>query len=156
MHPFKRNARALPAVLTATVALGLSGCIESGVSTFAPTTAKTVRFDKGGRVVDYSLEVKRMLAEGTTVRIIGSCQSACTLYLALPGDQLCIAPGASFHFHKPYGASQRGNQVAERHMTASYPQWVNDWLSSQGGLQTRMLIMDYHYARQYVPTCGRA
>lgn len=146
----------MTAMLAATIAFALSGCIDSGVSTFGATHARTVRFDRGGGVAEYSLEVKKLAAEGTKVRIAGSCESACTLYLALPRDQLCIAAGASFHFHKPYGASDRGNRAAARHMTANYPYWVKDWLSRQGGLQTRMLVMDFSYARRHLRTCDRA
>jgi hypothetical protein len=141
------------AAISVAVAVALSGCVGSAMSTFAPAS-KTVRYDRGGEVITYALEVKKIEREGTPVRIAGSCESACTLYLGLPNDQVCITPAASFHFHKPYGASSGINRSAAAMMTAQYPYWVNDWLSFQGGLQTQMVVMKYDYARYFMRTCG--
>jgi hypothetical protein len=139
------------------VAAALSGCMSSAMSTFDGFGgAKTIRGDKGGEVVSYALKVKRIEREGTPIRISGKCQSACTLYLSLPRDQICITPGASFSFHKPYGSSRRVNRSAAKMMVGQYPYWVQDWLAFKGGLRTEMVVMDYHYARYFMRTCGQA
>lgn len=156
---FKLLAKSLPGRvnlartgISIVAALALTGCVGSAMSTFGPMS-KTIRNDKGGELVEYSLEVNKVEQKGTPVRIAGSCESACTLYLGLPNEQVCITPAATFHFHKPYGASPGVNRSAAIHMMGQYPYWVNDWLARQGGLQTRMLVMDYSYARQYMRTC---
>jgi hypothetical protein len=134
----------------------LSGCMGSAMSTFDGFGAKTIRGDKGGEVVTYALKVKQIEREGTPVRISGKCESACTLYLSLPADQICITPGASFSFHKPYGSSRRVNRSAANMMVGEYPFWVQDWLAFKGGLRTEMVVMDYDYARYFMRTCGNA
>jgi hypothetical protein len=134
----------------------LSGCMGSAMSTFDGFGAKTIRGDKGGEVVTYAQKVKQIEREGTPVRISGKCESACTLYLSLPADQICITPGASFSFHKPYGSSRRVNRSAANMMVGEYPFWVQDWLAFKGGLRTEMVVMDYDYARYFMRTCGNA
>jgi len=139
------------------ISISVSGCMGSAMSTFDGFGgAKTIRADKGGEVVSYALKVKRIERAGTPVRISGKCESACTLYLSLPQDQICITPGASFSFHKPYGSSRRINSSAANMMVNEYPYWVQDWLAFKGGLRTDMVVMDYDYARNFMRTCGQA
>jgi hypothetical protein len=142
--------------MLALMAVSLSGCMGSAMSTFDGIGAKTVRADKGGEVVTYALKVKRLERDGTPVRISGKCESACTLYLSLPQDQICITSAASFSFHKPYGSSRRINSSAAEMMVQQYPFWVQDWLEANGGLRTEMVVMDYSYAQYFMRTCGSA
>lgn len=149
-------SRACRMAALALVAASVSGCMGSAMSTFDGLSAKTIRADKGGEVVSYALKVKRLEREGTPVRISGKCEFACTLYLSLPQDQICITRGASFSFHKPYGSSRRINSSAAKMMVQQYPFWVQDWLAFNGGLRTEMVVMDYDYARYFMRTCGSA
>jgi hypothetical protein len=148
--------RALKWGIAGLFALSVSGCVGSAMSTFEGIGAKTVRADKGGEVVTYALKVKRIERDGTPVRISGKCESACTLYLSLPQDQICITPAASFSFHKPYGSSQEINRSTAQMMVQQYPDWVQAWLESNGGLRTEMVVMDYSYAQYFMRTCGSA
>ncbi|MGH7155753.1 MAG: hypothetical protein ACREF3_17640 [Acetobacteraceae bacterium] len=45
--------------------------------------------DSGGLVADYALRLYEMKEVGRKVRFVGGCDSACTLFLALPADQTC-------------------------------------------------------------------
>lgn len=116
----------------------------------------TVGSDRGGYVVNYGLRMMRWRQSGTKVRFSGSCQSACTLYLGLSPSQICISPGASFSFHSPFGASQRGNRMAQAYMMRNYPGWVKSWLRSQGGLSGRLKTMSYGHASRFIKPCGQA
>ncbi len=113
-----------------------------------------VRNDRGGYVIDYALRMKRMERAGRLVRFAGRCDSACTLFLALPRTQTCVSQGAAFGFHLPYGSSRRGNRVAASYLMNSYPGWVRSWLASNGGLSSGMKVMPYSYARQHLPECA--
>jgi hypothetical protein len=62
----------------------------------APPAIVRVMTDEGGYFHSYR-------DHGQYVAIIGSCKSACTLWLGLPEDQLCVAPQAWLGFHKPKG-----------------------------------------------------
>jgi hypothetical protein len=95
----------------------------------------------------------RLKEAGRSLRFAGRCDSACTLFLALPRAKTCVSPGASFGFHLPYGASRRGNQMAAQYLLSSYPGWVRSWIAEQGGLSGQIKTMSYAYASQFLPTC---
>ncbi len=115
----------------------------------------TVGSDRGGYVIKYAVRMLKWRESGTPLRFTGRCESACTIYLALPSHQTCIAPGASFRFHAPYGAgTQNGNRIALSYMLNSYPGWVRSWIKSKGGLSRQLISMDYKYASKFMRTCG--
>lgn len=157
------NRRIVPTVLFAACAVALaSGLAVAGPKKYAslapnldllPRTV-SIGSDRGGYVINYGLRMLRWRQNGTQVRFGGSCQSACTLYLALAPRQACISPGASFSFHLPYGASRRGNQLARDFMMRNYPGWVRSWIRGQGGLTSGMKTMGYGYASRFIKPCG--
>jgi hypothetical protein len=110
--------------------------------------------DRGGVVIQYGLRMLRWRQNGTRVRFSGACQSACTLYLGLASRQICIAPGASFGFHSPFGATGRGNAIAQSFMMRNYPGWVRSWIRGQGGLSSSIKTMGYGYASRFIEPCG--
>lgn len=108
---------------------------------------------RGGRIASFILREKKFKKNGTKVRIGGNCDSACTLYLGLPRNQLCLLPGARFRFHKAWGGAPRANAVATKYLINNYPNWVRTWISRNGGLTGRFMTMDYEYARKYIASC---
>ena len=114
----------------------------------------TVRNDNGGTIVRYATTIARLRASGETVRIVGRCDSACTLYLGLPSRQLCIGRGVYFRFHAPRSPSEQAAKVARSYMMKKYPGWVRSWIRSKGGLSRTLITMDYGYARAFIRTCG--
>jgi hypothetical protein len=116
--------------------------------------AVSIGSDSGGMVINYGLRMLRWRQNGTKVRFSGSCRSACTLYLGLASSQTCISPGASFGFHSPFGASSRGNRVAQAFMMRNYPGWVRSWIRSRGGLSGSIKTMSYGYASRFIKPCG--
>lgn len=114
----------------------------------------TIGSDRGGYVIKYALRMLKLRKSGTPVRFAGRCESACTLYLALPSNQTCIAPGVSFRFHAPYGArTQQGDRFALSYMLSSYPGWVRSWIKTKGGLSRQLITMNYGYASRYMRSC---
>jgi hypothetical protein len=116
----------------------------------------TIRNDSGGYVVRYAMKMMKLKASGTNVRFAGRCDSACTLYLALPRSQTCVAPGATFRFHAPSATSTHAVKVAQSYMMKKYPGWVRSWIRSRGGLSRTLITMDYSYARSFIKTCESA
>jgi hypothetical protein len=113
----------------------------------------TVGNERGGYVVDYAIRMMKLQQNNTPVRFTGRCDSACTLYLALPPDQTCIARGASFRFHAPRASRQRASRAARAYMLNTYPEWVTTWIDAKGGLSGRLMTMDYSYASQHLRRC---
>jgi hypothetical protein len=55
----------------------------------------------GGLVADYDAKWAALSAKGVSVRVVGPCQSACTVMFAhIPHDRICVTPQASFGFHQ--------------------------------------------------------
>ena len=116
--------------------------------------AVNIRGDRGGKIIKYAIRVKKVEDSGRQVRFRGSCDSACTLFLALPKSQTCIAPGAKFRFHLPYGSTPKADRVAAKYKMRKYPSWVRSWIRKNGGLTHKLKTMDYQYASNYLPSCS--
>ena len=114
---------------------------------------KVIRSDNGGRVSKYAVDVYQAKHQNTQVEIRGKCLSACTLYLSMPKNQICITPGASFGFHKAYGSTRRLNNWGNQYMMTNYPDWVVSWINAKGGLTNSLMRMNYNYASRYLPAC---
>jgi hypothetical protein len=111
----------------------------------------TIKNDRGGMVVEYAVQAREIDRSGRIVRFAGSCLSACTLYLS--AARTCVTPEASFGFHLPYGSSSAGNRTAAAFLYRSYPDWVKDWISDNGGLGRQIKTMTYEYAARHLPSC---
>ncbi len=120
----------------------------------SPAKAIVISADQGGSVVKYAQRVSIARHNKTQVKFKGKCQSACTMFLSLPKNQACISRGASFTFHRAFGASRDMNEWATQYMLKNYPDWVVRWINQNGGLSRKLLQMNYSYASQYLPTCG--
>ena len=129
---------------------------EASAFSLSGANAVTIKRDRGGQVINYAIRMLKMKEAGKSVRFAGPCDSACTLYLALPRNKTCVSQGASFGFHLPYGASPSGNKTAAKYLLRSYPGWVRSWISANGGLGSGIKTMSYAYASQYLPTCSKA
>ncbi len=115
-----------------------------------------IRADRGGELIRYMRRVKRASEQKTNVRVSGNCDSACTLFLALPRKQICVLPGATFRFHHPYGSTKRNNTIAAKYMMKSYPMWVRSWIRGKGGLSNHLKAMSYEYVSRHLNQCKTA
>jgi hypothetical protein len=112
--------------------------------------------DSGGYVAEYALRLYEMREARQKVKFVGVCDSACTLFLALPAEQTCIAKGAYFRFHAPSAPSASAAAAVATYMMRKYPQWVRTWIAAQGGLSDRLATMSNSYAQNFIRTCNSA
>ncbi len=83
----------------------------------------------GGSVAEYDARWAAAAARGVDVRIVGPCQSACTVLLAhIPYGRICVTPQATFGFHQAHRAD------ATATLWAGYSAGIRDWINARGGL----------------------
>ncbi|TRC94266.1 hypothetical protein FJV76_05210 [Mesorhizobium sp. WSM4303] len=119
-----------------------------------PANAETVSGNPGGQIVTFALHVAKLRAADEPVHFDGACDSACTLYLSLPVEQLCVTPRASFGFHLPYGVGARENTVAANYLLSQYPDWVRQWIDEHGGLSHTLVRMEADEVAMHLPICA--
>jgi hypothetical protein len=64
-----------------------------------------------------------------------------------------VGQGALFRFHSPSGSADLGN--AREFMMRKYPAWVRHWIAARGGLSSKLITMDFAYARKFLPNCDQ-
>ena len=121
-----------------------------------PAKAETVSRNPGGKIVTFALHVAKLRAADEPVHFDGACDSACTLYLSLPVEQLCVTPRASFGFHLPYGVGAHQNAVAANYLLSQYPDWVRQWIDEHGGLSHTLMRMEADEVAMHLPICAEA
>ena len=100
--------------------------------------AETIDVDDshGGRVADYDARWSGLAARGTSVRIVGPCQSACTVLLGhIPRSRICVTPNASFGFHLAK------LEAATATLWRAYPGDIRQWINQHGGLTVGFIWM---------------
>jgi hypothetical protein len=112
--------------------------------------------DSGGYVAEYALRLYAMTETRRRIKFVGVCDSACTLFLALPAEQTCIDQGAYFRFHAPSAPSASAAEAVAAYMMRKYPAWVRSWIAAQGGLSDRLVTMSHRYARNFIRPCRSA
>ena len=132
-----------------------SGCTLSIPRGLAEPRVIAVRDDRGGLVINYALQMMKFRDSGTKLKFTGRCDSACTIYLALPRNQTCISPGALFGFHAPFAATPEASHLAQDYLLESYPEWVKSWIANRGGLSKNIMTMDYSYASKFLDKCDQ-
>jgi len=110
--------------------------------------------DWARRYPDGAAREGELRAADEPVSLEGACDSACTLYLSLPVEQLCVTPHASFGFHLPYGVGARQNAVAANYLLSQYPDWVRQWIDGHGGLTHTIVRMEVDEVAKHLPLCG--
>jgi hypothetical protein len=115
--------------------------------------ADTIRNDTGGYIAVYNTRLAQYIKYGTQIKIAGRCDSACTIYLALPANQICITKQAAFGFHAASARSTKTKNMATKFLLGKYPQWVKNWINSNGGLSNRLITMKYDYAKNFMRSC---
>jgi len=83
----------------------------------------------GGRVAEYNARWAMHAQDGASVRIVGPCQSACTVLLGhIPCSRICVTEQASFGFHLA------NLPQATATLWAAYPPDIRAWINARGGL----------------------
>ena len=90
----------------------------------------------GGVVADYDARWAGLAAQGVNVRIVGPCQSACTVLLGhIPKSRICVTPAASFGFH----LAQNPKSTAT--LWGAYDGEIQAWITQHGGLTSQFIWM---------------
>lgn len=75
-------------------------------------------FENGGYFKRFDPVVAEFNQNGNPFRIVGLCQSACTLFLSI--RNVCIEPRATFQFHAGNDGNGNISQSATEHMLNAY------------------------------------
>jgi len=101
-------------------------------ATIVPAAAETVDVSDshGGSVAEYDARWAGLAARGVSVRIVGPCQSACTVLLRhIPRGRICVTEAASFGFHLAHLSS------ATAILWSGYQGDIRAWINQHGGLK---------------------
>jgi hypothetical protein len=113
------------------ITIAIVAAVACTVGAVASARAETINVydDHGGVVPDYDARWAALAARGVDVRIVGPCQSACTILLAhIPYDRICVTPEARFGFHQ--AKFQRSTDM----LWAGYSAGIREWINARGGL----------------------
>jgi hypothetical protein len=120
------------------------------ILTVYPALAETVNVydNHGGSVAKYDARWAGLAARGVSVRIVGPCQSACTVLLGhIPRSRICVTPQARFGFHLAHLPS----------MTAvlwnAYAGDIRSWINAHGGLKHDFIWMRAPDIYRYFHRC---
>jgi hypothetical protein len=117
----------------------------------APALAETIDVydNHGGNVVQYNARWADLAARGVAVRIVGPCQSACTILLGhIPRNKICVTPAARFGFHLA-----RRHQSSTQMLWSAYQADIRAWINAHGGLQKDFIWMGAPDIYRYFKRC---
>lgn len=103
-----------------------------------PVQAETINVSDshGGSVAAYDARWAAIAARGANVRIVGPCQSACTVLLGhIPRRKICVTRNASFGFHLAHLPS------ATATLWNAYQSDIRAWITAHGGLTHEFIWM---------------
>ncbi|MFD2175823.1 hypothetical protein [Rhodobacter lacus] len=102
-----------------------------------------VRGDLGGDVGARANKIRAMAAAGQSVAIQGTCYSACTMYLGLPGS--CVNSKSRLGFHRPsyFGLSLSPAKFEfwSQVIAAHYPPPLRRWYLREGRYSASLLMV---------------
>lgn len=136
------------------------GFAAVAMALFAPPSYGEIRIDgdMGGDLGAYMRSLMVIRDSGEKVVIDGDCFSACTLVTAfLPRKQICVTRRARLGFHSAQ-TDQFGRSVispdVNRILMELYPPPIQSWLTRNGGLGSRVLILQGRELHSLYPLCG--
>jgi hypothetical protein len=104
--------------------------------------------DHGGSVAAYKTRWAGLAARGVSVRIVGPCQSACTVLLKhIPRSRICVTPNARFGFH----LAHRQDMTAL--LWSGYASDIRNWINQRGGLKSEFMWMGAPDIYRYFKKC---
>ena len=102
------------------------------------TRAETINVSDshGGSVTQYNARWSGLAQRGVSVRIVGPCQSACTVLLGhIPASRICVTADASFGFHLAHLPQ------ATATLWSAYSPGIKAWINAHGGLTHEFIWM---------------
>lgn len=108
--------------------------LAGGFETYAQDTSRPYG---GGGPINAPQIIREYNRTGRQMRIEGSCQSSCTMLLAI--KNVCVDPNATLKFHAalfPHEAGQKPPPQRQARMLASYNAKLRNYLVSNGYVDT--------------------
>jgi len=142
----KRRRRGIASCLATAAVLGLAT-----PTVVAPAVAETIDVSDshGGSVAEYDARWAALAARGISVRIVGPCQSACTVLLGhIPRGRICVTSAASFGFHLARLPS------ATATLWNAYQADIRAWIDQHGGLQQGFVWLRAPETFRFFHRCG--
>lgn len=118
--------------------------------TSAAACAETIDVsdNHGGSVAAYSSRWAELARQGVNVRIVGPCQSACTVLLGhISRGRICVTPEARFGFH----LAHRTDATAT--LRSAYAADITSWINAHGGLTQDFIWMRAPDTYRYFKKC---
>lgn len=113
--------------------------------------------DPGGTISTFVAWFERVRDSGVPVVVRGICESACTLVLMLPREQVCVEPSASFGFHLASSGTKSLPDYTAALIRRYYPPAVQQWLSTKKLTAEPIYMMaDEVVALGIFPACAEA
>lgn len=91
-------------------------------------------FENGGKFYRFDPIVSEFNHTGRPFRIVGLCQSACTLFLSI--RNVCVEPRATFQFHAGNDGNGNISEYATRHMQRAYSPKLRRFVIEHGYMET--------------------
>jgi ABC-type Fe3+ transport system substrate-binding protein len=124
----------------------ISGCALLPVAARAETI--DISDNHGGSVAQYNARWTELAGRGVNVRIVGPCQSACTVLLGrIPRSRIFVTPEASFGFH----LARRADATAT--LRRAYSADIAAWINAHGGLTQDFIWMRAPDTFRYFRKC---
>jgi hypothetical protein len=103
------------------------------VSSSATAAGSSAGYGGGGRFAKFDPIVAQYNRSGELFRIVGHCQSSCTLFLGI--RNACIEPGATLLFHA--GGYPEISASAINHMLSAYNSTLRAYLLEHHAMETK-------------------
>jgi hypothetical protein len=103
-------------------------------STAAMAEGTSQGYGMGGQFARFDSVVARYNQSGELFRIVGHCQSACTMFLGI--RNACIERGARLLFHAGRDPQHNVSAWSTSHMMATYNGNLRNYLQSNGYMST--------------------
>lgn len=133
-----------------TFLIGLIGAVAIASAATSAARAETIDIsdNHGGSVAEYSARWAELARQGVNVRIVGPCQSACTVLLGyIPRSRICVTPEASFGFHLA------NLETATASLRRAYAPDIMAWINARGGLTPDFKWMSAPDTYRYFRKC---
>jgi hypothetical protein len=112
--------------------LSLAACMATAAASSALAEGSSLPYGGGGPIRAPEI-VKRYNQSGESFRIEGSCQSSCTMLLAI--KNVCVDPNARLLFHAALFPNEKGQKPPPKRQAAmlnSYNAKLRNYLVSNG------------------------
>lgn len=129
------------------------------IAIVSPSSAVTrIQNDMGGPIGKYLLMFAAIRDSGEQVIIDGNCFSACTLVTAMvPKQRICITKRAALGFHAGWVDDVTGRPIISadgtRLLYEMYPSRIRSWISKNGGLGVRIIVLKGSELAAFYPFC---